>query len=54
MNQTQDKARMKRLRTEQAVQFAAQSRWEDAIAANRAILAAFPIGTRPALSAAGG
>ena len=33
---------MKRLRTEQAVQFAAQSRWEDAIAANRAILAAFP------------
>jgi len=42
MNQTQDKARMKRLRTEQAVQFAAQSRWEDAIAANRAILAAFP------------
>ena len=37
MNQTQDKARMKRLRTEQAVQFAAQSRWEDAIAANRAI-----------------
>jgi len=42
MNQTQDKARMKRLRTEQAVQFAAQSRWEDAIAANRAIVAAFP------------
>ena len=42
MNQTQDKARMKRLRTEQAVQFAAQSRWEDAISANRAILAAFP------------
>ena len=42
MNQTQDKARMRRVRTEQAIQFAVQSRWEDAIAANRAILAAFP------------
>jgi tetratricopeptide (TPR) repeat protein len=42
MNQTEDKARMRRLRTEQAVQFAGQSRWEDAIAANRAIIAAFP------------
>jgi len=42
MNQTEDKSRMRRVRTEQAVQFAVQSRWEDAIAANRAILAAFP------------
>ncbi len=41
MNQTEDKARMRRVRTEQAIQFAMQSRWEDAIAANRAIIAAF-------------
>ncbi|MHB8375641.1 MAG: tetratricopeptide repeat protein [Dehalococcoidia bacterium] len=33
---------MKRVRTEQAIQFAMQSRWDDAIAANRAILTAFP------------
>jgi hypothetical protein len=33
---------MKRLRTEQAIQFAMQSRWDEAITANRAIIAAFP------------
>jgi tetratricopeptide (TPR) repeat protein len=40
--QTEDKARMKRVRTEQASQFAMQSRWDDAITANRSIIAAFP------------
>jgi len=41
--QTQpDESRMKRVRTEQAIQAAMQSRWEDAIAANRAIIASFP------------
>jgi Tfp pilus assembly protein PilF len=40
--QTEDKARVKRVRTEQAIQFAMSSRWEDAIAANRAIIASFP------------
>ncbi len=39
---TQDASRMKRVRTEQAIQFAMQSRWDDAITANRAILTAFP------------
>ncbi len=42
MNQAEDKTRVKRTRTEQAIQFAMQSRWDDAIAANRAIIAAFP------------
>ena len=42
MNQTEDKARVKRVRTEQAIQFAMQSRWDDAISANRAIIAVFP------------
>jgi tetratricopeptide (TPR) repeat protein len=42
MNQTEDKARVRRLRTEQAIQFAMQSRWDEAIAANKAIIAAFP------------
>lgn len=40
--QTQDESRMKRVRTEQAIQFAMQSRWDDAIAANRAIISVFP------------
>ncbi|HYM14969.1 MAG TPA: tetratricopeptide repeat protein [Dehalococcoidia bacterium] len=40
--QAEDKARVKRVRTEQAIQFAMQSRWDDAITANRAIIAAFP------------
>ena len=42
MNSTEDKARAKRVRTDQAIQFAMQSRWDDAVAANRAIIAAFP------------
>src|SRR6185295_14753818 len=42
MNQTEDQTRVRRVRTEQAIQFAMQSRWDDAIAANRAIIAAFP------------
>ena len=42
MNQTEDKARVKRVRTEQAIQFAMQSRWDDAITANRAIIALTP------------
>ncbi len=41
-NQTEDKARFRRQRTEQAIQLAMQSRWDDAIAANRAIIAVFP------------
>ena len=40
--QTEDKNRVRRVRTEQAIQFAMSSRWEDAIAANRAILSIFP------------
>lgn len=48
MNSTQeDKARVKRLRTEQAIQFAMQSRWDDAITANRAIIAVFPDDPEP-------
>jgi hypothetical protein len=39
---TEDQARARRVRTEQAIQFAMQSRWDDAITANRAIIAAFP------------
>ena len=38
----EDKARIKRVRTDQAVQFAMQSRWDDAITANKAIIAVFP------------
>ena len=41
-NKTEDKARIKRLRTDQAVAFAMQSRWNDAITANKAIIAVFP------------
>ena len=40
--QTEDKARAKRQRADQAVQLAMQSRWEEAIAANRALIASFP------------
>jgi Tfp pilus assembly protein PilF len=40
--QAEDKARVKRVRTEQAIQLAMQSRWDDAISANKAIIAAFP------------
>ena len=42
MNQTEDKTRFKRQRTEQAIQMATQSRWDDAITANKAIIAVFP------------
>lgn len=38
----EDRARIKRVRTDQAVQFAMQSRWDDAITANKAIIAVFP------------
>jgi Tfp pilus assembly protein PilF len=42
-NQTEDKARVaKRQRTEQAIQLAMQSRWDEAISANKAIIALFP------------
>jgi hypothetical protein len=40
--QAEDKTRVKRVRAEQAIQFAMQSRWDDAITANRAIIAMFP------------
>ena len=42
MNQAEDKIRIKRVRTEQAIQFAMQSRWDDAITANKAIIQLFP------------
>ncbi len=42
MNQTEDKQRMKRMRTDQAIQFAMQSRWDDAITANKALIQLFP------------
>jgi hypothetical protein len=44
MNQTipEDKSRFKRQRTEQAIQMAMQSRWDDAINANKSIIAIFP------------
>jgi hypothetical protein len=44
MNQTlpEDKQRFKRQRTEQAIQLAMQSRWDDAITANKSLIAAFP------------
>jgi hypothetical protein len=44
MNQTipDDKSRFKRQRTEQAIQMAMQSRWDDAINANKAIISVFP------------
>jgi hypothetical protein len=40
--QAEDKTRMKRVRTEQAIQYAMQSRWDDAITANQAIIERFP------------
>jgi Tfp pilus assembly protein PilF len=40
--QAEDKTRVKRVRTEQAIQFAMSSRWDDAIAANKSIIAVFP------------
>jgi hypothetical protein len=42
-NQTEDQARViKRQRTEAAVQLAMQSRWDEAVAANRSIIQMFP------------
>ena len=41
-NQTEDKQRVKRQRTELAVKFATESRWDDAIKVNRQIIEAFP------------
>jgi hypothetical protein len=38
----EDQTRIKRVRTDQAVQFAMHSRWDDAITANKAIIAVFP------------
>lgn len=40
--QAEDKTRIKRVRTEQAVQLAMQSRWDEAISANRQIISLFP------------
>lgn len=40
--QAEQKARLKRQRSEQAIQLALQSRWEEAVAANEAILRLFP------------
>lgn len=40
--QAEDRTRIKRLRAEQAVQLAMQSRWDEAISANRQIIQLFP------------
>ncbi len=40
--QAEQKARLRRQRSEQAIQLALQSRWEEAVAANEAILRLFP------------
>jgi tetratricopeptide (TPR) repeat protein len=42
MYQAEEKARVKRQRSEQAIQLALQSRWQEAIAANQAIISLFP------------
>jgi len=42
MNQTEDKARLKRQKTAKAIEFAMASRWDDAITENKAIIATFP------------
>jgi hypothetical protein len=41
-NKVEDRNRIKRIRTDQAVAFAMQSRWNDAITANKAIIGLFP------------
>jgi hypothetical protein len=41
-NQTEDRARLKRQRTEKAIQLAMSSQWEQAIAVNRELIALFP------------
>jgi hypothetical protein len=40
--QAEEKARLRRQRSEHAIQLALQSRWEEAVAANKAILRLFP------------
>jgi len=40
--QTEEKARLRRQRAEHAIQMALDSRWEEAVAANRAIIGTFP------------
>lgn len=40
--QTEDRSRIRRQRSELAIRLAMQSRWEEAVAANRSILALFP------------
>lgn len=42
MNQTEDKARLKRQKTAKAIEYAMASRWDDAITENKAIIASFP------------
>ena len=42
MNQTEDKARLKRQKTAKAIEFAMASRWDDAITENKSIIASFP------------
>jgi|CXWL01.1.fsa_nt_gi hypothetical protein len=49
--QAEDKTRIKRARSDQAIQLAMQSRWVEAIAANRQIISAFPE-DRPTTAAA--
>lgn len=41
-DQTEDKTRIKRQRTEQAIQLASQSRWDEAVQVNRSIISLFP------------
>src|SRR5258708_4790113 len=42
INQSEERARLHRQLTEQAIQLALQSRWEEAVAVNRQILASVP------------
>jgi tetratricopeptide (TPR) repeat protein len=42
MYQTEERARLRRQKADQAIQLALQSRWEEAAAVNRAILALYP------------
>jgi len=44
--QAEDKVRIKRVRTDQAIELAKQSRWDEAISANQAIIAIFPDDTQ--------
>ncbi len=42
IRQTEDRARFRRIKTEQAIQLAIENRWEDAYSTNKAILEVFP------------